>query len=347
MAKRIDFQKAAKRAYQEQQRSQWFDLLDEIGEVVKLKPWHYVQSSDTFAYLPQNGSQEVIFYNCVHQDGVLGIVIYPSENAFYNVLRGEQSGKEERRQLIELESYTIYLGDKEQVPASMQKVFEKVGVEFGDGMWPWIACKHRGYMTSTPSQRDVAFLTDCMRHFVQQLKALILYHLNVEFDKGEMLMHLFNEKKGVWESSAVPFLPPQETYPLVIMRESNPQMKTLRACPPSTTAQRMELEFGWKPDPVQDEEGTTPYFPIVVAVANRITGEPIAAYNCRPEDLNNCAYTLWAEAIENCGMPETLYVSKLETAQMFEDFAKKLGVKLKQVKRLSAAMQILRNSGTV
>lgn len=348
MAKRIDFQKAAKRAYEEQRYGRWYELLDQLDEIVKLKPWKYVRPSDTFAYMPQNGNQNVVFFNCVRSGGVLGIVVYPSENAYYNVLRGQQSGKEERRQFIEMESYSIFLGDKEQVPAPMMNIFRRIGVDFGDGMWPWIACKHRGYVTRTPNEEDIVFLADAIRNFGHQLSALLEKGLRVDFNRGEMLMRLFDVKKGGWENAAVPFLPPQEEYPVIVLREeNNPQFKTLRACPVSASVPRMELEFGWKENPVQDEPNTTPYFPAVVALANRLTNEPLASYTCRPEDLNDCAYSLLAEAIETYGLPETLYVSQKETAQMFEDFTKKLNIKLKQVKRVPAAAQILRVSEAI
>lgn len=67
------------------------------------------------------------------------------------------------------------------------------------------------------------------------------------------------------------------------------------------------------------------------AMLNELRGLPIA----------------WQEALRKCGVPKTLYVGRSESVDLFEDFAKKLGVKCKQVKRLPAAAKALRNCGAV
>ena len=98
---------------------------------------------------------------------------------------------------------------------------------------------------------------------------------------------------------------------------------------------------------MQDKPSAEPFFPVVAIVTDRQSGETLAIRSGRPEDLPVCAFDAWQEALRKCGVPKTLYVGRSESVDLFEDFAKKLGVKCKQVKRLPAAAKALRNCGAV
>ena len=109
----------------------------------------------------------------------------------------------------------------------------------------------------------------------------------------------------------------------------------------------MELDFGWLPELHQENARDEPFYPLVVALADRETGRELSCHTCRPEEMMDCILTAWAVALRENGIPQTLYVSRDETAALLADFAQKLGVKLKRVKRLPAAGRALRDAGAV
>ena len=323
MGKTIDSKKAAQKQKRSQDNRLWRTLLDCVCAIADLCPWEAAGPDTPFVYIPQ-GYDQMIFFSCMRDEvaGSFGVIIYPSAQEYLAAAQRRATGREEMRSYIESDVYTVTLTPcQEEVPEDMRKVCRRLGLDFTGGLWPCALHKRRGYLGAVPEGDDLAFLLDCLGNFHMQIKALRQGALQGKLKEGDMVLR--------------------------IMREGSAMLNELRGLPIAGQVQQMEFDFSWLAEPVQDKPSAEPFFPVVAIVTDRQSGETLAIRSGRPEDLPVCAFDAWQEALRKCGVPKTLYVGRSESVDLFEDFAKKLGVKCKQVKRLPAAAKALRNCGAV
>ena len=353
MGKTIDFKKAAQKQKRSRDNRLWRTLLDCMDAIVDLCPWTAAGPDTPFVYIP-DGYDQMIFFSCVQdkEDASFGVIVYPSPQEYLAATQERATGREEMRSYIESDVYTVsYTPCREDVPEDMLKVYRRLGLDFTGDLWPWAIHKRRGYLGAVPEGDDLAFLLDCMGNFHMQVKALCQGALRGKLKEGDMVLRFrLEDGREPWKNTILPFaelkLPPAPRNP-VIMRESSEKLKELRGLPIAEQVQQMEFDFSWLAEPVQDKPSAEPFFPIVAVVTDRKSGEPLAIRSGQPEDLLDCAFDAWQEALRKCGVPKTLYISRDESLDLFDDFAKKLGVKCKQVKHLPAATKVLRNCGAV
>ena len=347
MGKRIDSQKLRRREQRRNENGGWRTLLACAAEIASMDPWERLGSGDLIAYIPQSGDR-MIFFSCVlDMDDSFGIMVFPSPADYRRTNGQSASARQETRDYIEMTAYSVNFTRKEDVPPENLQLYKRLSVDFGDGMWPWAACKPCGYTGRMPRGEEVFDLLDCLGNFHMALKALETGLRQPDFANGEMLLRYYSPERKLWQNVIAPFdLPPFERSPLE-MRADSPKLKALRALPTAQEVRRVELDFGWLPELHQENARDEPFYPLVVALADRETGRELSCHTCRPEEMMDCILTAWAVALRENGIPQTLYVSRDETAALLADFAQKLGVKLKRVKRLPAAGRALRDAGAV
>ena len=353
MGKTIDSKKAAQKQKRSQDNRLWRTLLDCVCAIADLCPWEAAGPDTPFVYIPQ-GYDQMIFFSCMRDEvgGSFGVIIYPSAQEYLAAAQRRATGREEMRSYIESDVYTVTLTPcQEEVPEDMRKVCRRLGLDFTGGLWPCALHKRRGYLGAVPEGDDLAFLLDCLGNFHMQIKALRQGALQGKLKEGDMVLRFrLEDEREPWKTTLLPFaeldIPPAPCAPF-IMREGSAMLNELRGLPIAGQVQQMEFDFSWLAEPVQDKPSAEPFFPVVAIVTDRQSGETLAIRSGRPEDLPVCAFDAWQEALRKCGVPKTLYVDRSESVDLFEDFAKKLGVKCKQVKRLPAAAKALRNCGAV
>ena len=353
MGKTIDFKKAAQKQKRSRDNRLWRTLLDCMHAITELDPWEIVGPETPFVYVPE-GYGQMIFFSCVQDEDedAFGVIVYPSPHKYLAATQARATGREFMRSYIESDTYTVFFTPcREDVPEGMLKVYRRLGLDFKGGLWPWVLHKRRGYLGAVPEGDDLAFLMDCMGNFHMQVKALRQGGLLDRLTEGDMVLrfHLADGSEP-WKNAVLPFseleLPPAPRVP-VLMRDSSEKLKELRGLSGDGQFQQMEFDFGWLLEPVQDKPSDEPFFPVVAVVTDRKSGEFLAVRGGPPESLLDCAFDAWQEALRKYGLPKTLYVGRDESFDLFEDFAQKLGVKCKQVKRLPAAARALRGCGAV
>lgn len=347
MGKVLDFKSASKKEQKKYEEQLWRALLKCLADITELDPWSQLDSGDPFAFIPKSCDQ-MIFFSCVQDaEDSIGIMIFPSPKDYQFICSGDIPSQQAERNYIEMESYSIYLSPKDDVPPEMRKIYRQLALDFGCGLWPWIIHKRRGYLGAVPRGEDLAFLLDCLGNFYMQLLALQTLKKQPDFEHGSMMLRYYSSQKELWLNMEVPFeLPPEEPHP-VILREDSPKLKELKTLGVAAAVRKMEFDFGWVDFPAQDNSDAEPYYPMQLVFTDRESGQPLALFHCRPEDGIDCAFSAWSEVLHQYGVPEMLYVCRNDSYDLLEDFACKLGVKIKQVKRLPAAQRILRNQGAV
>lgn len=348
MGKPINFQDAAKRKDRKRLKQLMDDLLECIYHIVELDPWELLDAGDPVAYIPKSEDQ-MIFFSCVQEaQNSLGIMVFPSPEDYARLVPDEGSTyRQELRNYVELSSITVYLTEKEEVPPEIQQLYQQLSMKFGPELWPWVSCKMWGHPPDSATPEELEFLLDCLKNFYMQLRALDENRLAPDFAQGDMLLRFYSPPDQLWMNVITPLqLPPRQPAP-VEFREDSEKLKKLREQPASSTVQKVEFDFGWRDEPTQDSEDDQPYFPLQVVFTDRESGELLSSYMCRPEQLLDCAFTAWSEVIYHHGIPKMLYVCRDQAHDLFEDFTRKLGVKLKRVKHLPATQRVLRSIDAV
>lgn len=343
MGKKIDFQKAVQNQQRKQEKQQLQLLIQCLQDIFHLYPWNFLESNVPLAYVPKD-FEKMFYFSCVQDaEDSMGIMIYPSPQDYARVCHDNVTARQEARNYIELECYIVSFTSKAEVPADIQRQYHQFSLDFGDGLWPWLSHKRRGYLTDSVGPEVVDLILDCMKNLYMQLRALSedLIHLN--FENGDMLLRFYSPQDKLWMNVVTPFHIPEQPPQPIFFREDSPKLRKLLGQPLSHTIHKVEFDFGWLDEPVEPTSGGTPYFPLQVIFTVRDTGDLLSLYHCRPEELMDCAFTAWSELIYQHGIPQMLYVCREESYDLFEDFAHKLGVKLKQVKHLPAAQRALRD----
>lgn len=347
MGKKLDFQKEAKREQKKREEQLWRTLLDCLAAITRMNPWDQLDSADPLAFIPKSNDR-MVFFSCIQDaEDDVGIMVFPSTQDYRFSCCGEITARQAARNYIEMENYGVFFTPKEDVPEEMRKIYRRLALDFGDGLWPWVIHKRRGYVGAVPAGESLAFLLDCLGNFHMQLQALKAAKSAPDFKNGGMMLRFYSPERKLWLNVEAPFeLPPEETH-TVVLREESPKLRELKSLENSALARKVEFEFGWAELPAQGSTDEEPYYPMQVIFTDRESGQLLSLYQCRPENIVDCAFTAWSEVLHQYGIPEFLYVSRGESYDLFEDFASKLGVKIKQVKRLPAAQRILRDQGAV
>lgn len=347
MGKMLDFQKEAQKEQRRQEDQLWHMLLNCLADITQMHPWDQLDSGDPFAFIPKSGDQ-MIFFSCVQDaEDSMGIMVFPSPQDYRLSCSGEIPARQAARDYIEMESYSVFFTPKEDVPDEVRKIYRRLKLNFGDGLWPWVIYKRRGYLGAVPEGENLAFLFDCLGNFDMQLRAIKKTGKIPDFENGTMMLRFYSPQEELWLNMEVPFELPPEVQQPVILKEDSPKLRELKKLGVAADVRKIEFDFGWVDFPEQDRSDTEPYYPMQVVFTDRESGRLLSLFHCRPEDGMDCAFSAWSEVLHQYGIPEMLYVCRNEAYDLFEDFACKLGVKIKQVKRLPAAQRILRDQGAV
>lgn len=346
----IDFQKAARKNRKSKlDKELWLSLLACLSDVTQEDPWDLLEFGAPAAFIPQSADQ-MIFFNCMvdEETELFSILVSPSARD-YNLLtaEGPHSFRQEMRRYIEQESFTVLFCPKELVPDDLCRIYRQLSLDFGDGPWPCIHYKRAGYTSQLPQRDQLAFLLDCMGNFVMLLRAAKTFENKPDFENGEMLLRFYSPEQQLWLNAAVPFSMPPTFFPSLLLQEDSPLLKELKGLSPSDSVRKMEFELGWITDPTVEKPRETPFFPQLVVLTDRETGDILWVSQCRKEEYLGCALDAWTNALKQYGIPKMLYVSRDESYDLFEDMAPKLGIKLKRVKRLPAAERFLREMDEV
>lgn len=346
MDNKIDFQQAAQKLKDKRSKERWGILFKAIKDMISLQPWQYLQPLDTIAYIPQD-EMRTVFFRCEQQKDEVLIHIYPNEYAFGTELEVCKGEKEAERQQIERDCITIVLTEKDRLTKEMREQIKKHGVTYPKNMWPVLYRKRYGYPVALLEEEEIPFLIHSLGHFMMELQLVQVKYDTIGFEQGKMLLRFFDAGQSLWVNAAVPCTIPNTEDAVLKIHEDASIFKKLQGISVSETVKKVEFDFGWETVATQRSIREIPCFHAVVTLTDRDTEQALFTYACAPDELIDCAISAWCELIQNHGKPEVLYISRAKSHQIFADFAAKLGIKIKRVKKLPGAERVLKAQETV
>lgn len=344
MAEIIEFQ-AAKA---QMERRLWLDLLEQAEVLLALWPWGTAEPTRQFAYIPQ-GQMDPVYFRCVQRDdGAVCLLVHPSEAANQNFLQLQEASdtSQQTRLFIESAYSTLTFLDAEELPEEAMAEFQRLDLDPGAGLCPYLRCKRMGALETAPERQDLESLLDALGHFLVLFGTAAELHLLEEADPEAIFLRHFDPSERSWVNMTVP-PPPGITPHYPVQVQDSPELERLRQFPPAKTVTRLEFDFGWIPEAEADEPQDPFLFPNVVFFTDRLTGEVLSASRCQHRQLVDCVFTLLAEIIEAHGRPEVIYLRRDASLDIIEGFASLLGIQIKQVIHLPATKKAMTSCGAV
>ena len=151
MGKTIDFQ-------QQKDLRVWRTVMEELRAIQNLEPWTFLGPEDTFLYLPKAENRWIFFRWVPAAPNEVVLTVYPSLPAYRKSLETPQTYRESTRNFIESSYFEIYQTKAEDIPAALRSVYRELGVDHGDGLWPFVTYKRWGYDEALPQGRHLLLL---------------------------------------------------------------------------------------------------------------------------------------------------------------------------------------------
>ena len=345
---RLIFKKQPEKEKQKQENGLWRTLLDCLSAITEMHPWKQLDAGAPFAYIPEDGERVILFHCVQDAPDSMGIVVFPSPGDYSGRCRRENHCPG-RRTRFHRNGTVQRVSDPpgRNAGRNVESIPPACGGLQGWAVAPGAIHKRRGYLGRVPEGEALAFLLDCLGNFHMELKALQAGHIKPDFANGEMLLRYYSPADKLWMNVIAPFSLPEELPHPIIFREDSAKLRELRALPAAKYRPAGGIRFRLAGRACAGQSRRRTLFPVQVVLTDRQTDEVLCLYHCRPDDLMDCAFTAWSEVIHTHGLPETLYVCRNDSYDLFEDLTQKLGVNLKRVKRLPAAERVLRNLGAV
>ena len=134
MGKTIDFQ-------QQKDLRVWRTVMEALHAIQNLEPWTFLGPEDTFLYLPKAEDRSIFFRWVFAAPNEVVLTVYPTLPAYRKSLETPQTYRESTRNFIESSYFEIYQTKAEDIPAALRSVYRELGVDYGDGLWPFVTYK--------------------------------------------------------------------------------------------------------------------------------------------------------------------------------------------------------------
>lgn len=249
-------------------------LLEAFLEFTALAPWRWMSDIDLFAV--EFGPQSVNYGAVMGWGGeVFGLAVYPGHEGlrYCNTQRNSCSGPQDLDMHEIGPLLLLVLGDREELQPQERRVYAELGYRFrganawpvlrryDPGCYPWKLSLTDMRMATAMLRQAAAVALHCEAHRRQWLNRIEIKDQLAWCKVGTSAQDLGKQLK--WRQFP-PMSPPFRTFDEV---RSASLVKTL---PRQASVWEMDCFYG--DDPIQDDPGQIPWFPLYSVVADAHTG---------------------------------------------------------------------------
>jgi hypothetical protein len=314
---------------------EWHTLYRAAIDFWRIQPWRWVNDTDLLGVKnPEDGE---IGYCCIvgALGEFLGLLVYLGTEGLESYVKIQNSESPEEDVLSTGKCLVASFEDRKSLQKPDHEVIKKLGLKFrGTKSWPLFRSYEPGYYPWYLSQPQARFLALALRQAAEvSLRMKVNGNLLVNSEKGQYLVRVPEPSgqelhwKDEWLSPA-PLERGKDEAPVPDeIRLQRIRKKGLRP------AGIWEVDFFQFPAPIQ--EGGRPFFPLCLLIVDQNSGFVFGTHleskgRHRPEFLNQMLKVIE----ENAYLPQEIWVKREEVLQLFEALVSRLGLKMKQVKRL-------------
>jgi hypothetical protein len=314
---------------------EWQSLYGAAIDFWQIQPWQWVDDTDLFGV--KNPEDDEIGYCCVvgALGEFLGLVVYLGTEGLESYLKIQTSESPEEDLLSTAKCLTASFEDRKSLQKPELEVIKKLGLRFrGTKSWPLFRSYEPGYYPWYLNQRQVRFLAHALRQAMDvSIRIKQSRNLLSNSEEGRYLVR-GAEQSGPdlhWRDE---WLAPA---PLEKAKREVPVPDELRLQRIKKRGVRQagiwEIDFCHIPVPIQ--EGDRPFYPICLLIVDHASG--LVLKSCleskdrhEPEFQNQMVNLIEEISLQ----PLEIWVKREEVFQVFEPLASRLGLKMKQVKKL-------------
>lgn len=314
---------------------EWHALYRAVIDFWQIQPWNWVNDTDVFGV--KNPENDEIGYCCIvgALGEFVGVVVYLGTEGLESYLKTQMSESPEEDAFGTVKCLVASFEDRKFLQKPDHELIKKLGLKFrGAKSWPLFRVYKPGYYPWYLSQPQVHFLMLALRQAAEvSLRIKVNRDLLNPSEKVQYLVRVAEKSgpelrwKDEWLSPA-PLKRTKDEAP--VLDEIRLQRLKKRGLRPAGI---WEVDFFQFPAPIQ--EGGRPFFPFCLLIVDQDSGFVFGTHlenkdRHRPEFLNQMV-----KAIEETAyLPQEIWVKREEVFQLFEVLVSRLGLKMKQVKRL-------------
>jgi len=314
---------------------EWHMLYRAAIDFWQIQPWNWVNDTDLFGV--KNPENDEVGYCCVvgTLGEFLGLLVYLGTEGLESYLRIQESESPEEDVLSAGKCLVASFEDRKSLAKQDHEVIKRLGLKFrGAKSWPLFRSYEPGYYPWYLSQPQVRFLTLALRQAAEvSLRMKLHGNLLMNSEKVQYLVRVA-EKSGPdlhWKDEWLSPAPLERTKDEApVLDEIRLQRLKKRGLRPAGI---WEVDFFQFPARIQ--EGGRPFFPLCLLIVDQDSGFVFGTHleskdRHRPEFLNQMLKVIE----ETAYLPQEIWVKREEVFQLFEVLVSRLGLKMKQVKRL-------------
>jgi hypothetical protein len=322
---------------------EWKSLYEAAIEFKKIKCWDWMLDSDMFGV--KNSETGEIGYCCVM--GRLGehfaLAVYLGTEGlkgYFKMQSGEIPGGIEL--LMTQKCLMASFEDRAVLQKSDLEVIKKLGLKFrGRNEWPLFRSYLPGYHPWYLTEEEARFLTFALQQAVEvALRFKGDPEMLIPPERGYFFVRVAEKEGERWRWKDAWLEPsPIEIEGEEIVAEPVDENRLERIKGRARRQQRiLEIDFFYSSQGVREEK-ERPYYPYVLLLADHYSGLILCAHIAKP--LKSEYQREFVEKIlnffeENEVIPEKILVEKEGLYKLFEPVTSRLGIKLKETRRLRA-----------
>ncbi len=315
---------------------EWHALYRAAVDFQQVQPWRWVNDTDLFGVKnPEDGE---IGYCCIvgALGEFIGLVVYLGTEGLESYLRIQKSESPEEDVLSTGKCLVASFEDRKSLQKQDHEVIKRLGLKFrGPKSWPLFRSYEPGYYPWYLNQPQVGFLTHALRQAAEvSIRMKVNGNLLMNSEEVEYLVRV-PERSGSdlhWRDewlSPAPLERAKDEAP--VPDEIRLQRIKKRGLRPAGI---WEVDFFQFPMPIQ--EGGRPFFPMFLLIVDHDSGFVFESHleskdRHKPEFQNHMLKVIE----ENAYLPQEIWVKREEVFQLFEVLVSRLGLKMKQVKKLN------------
>jgi hypothetical protein len=315
---------------------EWHALYRAAIDFWQIQPWNWVNDADLFGV--KNPEDDEIGYCCVvgALGEFLGLVFYLGTEGLESYVKIQKSESPEEDVLSAGKCLVASFEDRKSLQKQDHDVIKRLGLKFrGAKSWPVFRSYEPGYYPWYLNQPQVRFLTLALQQAAEvSLRMRLNGNLLMNSEKGQYLIRVAEQSgadlhwKDEWLSPAPLERTKDEALVPDEIRLQRIKKKGLRP------AGIWEVDFFQFPAPIQ--EGGRPFFPLCLLIVDQDSGFVFGTHleskdRHGPEFLNQMLKVIE----ETAYLPQEIWVKREEVFQLFEVLVSRLGLKMKQVKKLN------------
>jgi hypothetical protein len=314
---------------------EWHALYRAAIDFWQIQPWRWVNDTDLLGV--KNLEDGEIGYCCIvgALGEFLGLLVYLGTGGLESYLRIQKSESPEEDVLSTGKCLVASFEDRKSLQKPDHEMIKKLGLKFrGAKSWPLFRSYEPGYYPWYLNRPQVLFLTHALRQAAEvSLRIKVNSNLLVNSEKGQYLVRVpdLSGSELHWKDEWLSPAPLERAkYEAPVPDEIRLQRIKKKGLRPAGI---WEVDFFQFPAPIQ-EEGR-PFFPLCLLIVDQDSGFVFETHleskdRHRPEFLNQMLKVIE----ENAYLPQEIWVKREEVLQLFEVLVSRLGLKMKQVKRL-------------